>query len=1533
MSDYNIRIGVDSRSASRGVKQFAADLNGALKALRDFDKRASDAFKALERFSKINTGSLSKSVKTIGAAVREINGLNISRALVNNLQALQKALAGLRFSGKNNLKALPAALNGLQSIKINPRLVSSLVQMKAALKGFSGPPKSLSGLAPLLRSIATIRLNTQTAAAIAALKNALAGFQGPSARAGTNLHGLISAMASANPSQIAAVAAALHRLNGLNINIGRSLANIGRAGTGAFGGMAAGITRSHFAMRALDRQMSVTYHAATLLQAALGGLSVGTVVNGIYKVGSSFQSLERTLAAIASTATETGNHMGFLEDMVTRIPVSLDSVAASYGKFAVAARLSGMSVGDTQNIFEGFSTAFAAMGVSGQTAELGFLALQQIISKGRVSMEELRQQLGEHLPGAMQLLADSLDVPTEKLIKMIENGEVGADSLIKFAERAKQQFGPSLASAFNTASGQLVILQNKWTMFQRTVFENGFESGLASMFKSLADAMGTPDFDSFAKKLGAALGEVFQTIGVLGALIIENRDKVLLFIGAFAGWAAISAFAAILTFMISPLARVASGLFLAGRAAGAFFAIMGGARFLAAVAGVQLLGTTVGLLTKRTLQVAAAGLAAAYALDVAFNDGKGLKSMLGYIGKVSGALGEMVGKGFESFGVEDTGLNGMIEGYKQLMKESDTFATKVEQNSFESRKQQDINAARERRNAEAKAKALTNEEQKLWENISPVAAANEEYVKQLKLLDAIAQKTGTNVGDLKKVLDAQTLEDRDPVRSLVEDYKMELDAMKAKTGEQQALLEAKRVEQDMLKKGIILTREQVEAIGDYHKGIAMMNGEIGNGIERWTTTVGDFNDNLQDAISEGISGLSDEITNFVTGAEADFLGLARSILRTFVKISLDSLLKDLFSAMGMNGEKNGANMAEQALSKLAGIGENIMTAQTNVYTTGLSVNGMPLTSPNAGMPLADQYSAYGAGKKAAPNSDMTLAQQYGAYGAGKRGTVGGMLTGMDRPAGTKSDPIVVIPKMTTTPKTDRLPVLGAPSQERFGYPMPTPSQERFGYPPASPAGVPIMPAATPAKQNTPASAASLNLPAPGGNRDFLNQMYARARAKGLADPQARLMASQAALESGWGKSGLMKKANNVFGMKAGKSWQGDTIHMPTKEQRSDGSWYTENAKWRKYGSVEESISDKEKQMNRLWPESQKATTFEGAAAGLRTGQKGGYATDLNYVSKISKINQKIDPNNQYMQQVGQPAAAPKGLDPMATGSIDQVNQKLTTLGTTAQTAGTQVGTAGTKLRETGTSAQTLAPALTQTQTAAQQAAMAAQTKGSADQMAAMQTQMAGQSVGMAGQQASSASPQFQQAGTALASAGQQASMAGAAAQGATPGMGGFGSGISALLGPLSQAIPGLGQFGGMLMQLLQSLMGGMGGGMGGGLYAEGGISGSPVSSASLPSGAWSSAPHFNEGTPNTSGGMPAILHPNEAVIPLTRGREVPVEINDGEPRQDNLDKRGGRSNTTIILNGVTDMDSFKRSKRQLEYGVSSAQYRSQFRNG
>lgn len=94
---------------------------------------------------------------------------------------------------------------------------------------------------------------------------------------------------------------------------------------------------------------------------------------------------------------------------------------------------------------------------------------------------------------------------------------------------------------------------------------------------------------------------------------------------------------------------------------------------------------------------------------------------------------------------------------------------------------------------------------------------------------------------------------------------------------------------------------------------------------------------------------------------------------------------------------------------------------------------------------------------------------------------------------------------------------------------------------------------------------------------------------------------------------------------------------------------------------------------------------------------------------------------------------------------------------------------------------------------------------------------------------------------------------------------------------------------------------------------EGGISSAPTShnvGPVMPATAFRHAPHYKDGTPNTSG-IPAILHDNEAVIPLSGNRKVPVELNGGGV---------GGGTFTYAPNfqiNTPDADSFRRSRGQL----------------
>lgn len=138
---------------------------------------------------------------------------------------------------------------------------------------------------------------------------------------------------------------------------------------------------------------------------------------------------------------------------------------------------------------------------------------------------------------------------------------------------------------------------------------------------------------------------------------------------------------------------------------------------------------------------------------------------------------------------------------------------------------------------------------------------------------------------------------------------------------------------------------------------------------------------------------------------------------------------------------------------------------------------------------------------------------------------------------------------------------------------------------------------------------------------FYNEAYSQARQAGLNDAQARLAASQAALETGYGRSVV---GNNYFGVKAGSSWNGPTVTAGTWEDTANGP-VRETARFRSYENPVNSFGDWARTVSRKWSDAFTAPTFNEAVEGLNYGKQGGYATDRKYGDKLRAIDARYGP--------------------------------------------------------------------------------------------------------------------------------------------------------------------------------------------------------------------------------------------------------------------------------------------------------------------
>jgi flagellar protein FlgJ len=178
----------------------------------------------------------------------------------------------------------------------------------------------------------------------------------------------------------------------------------------------------------------------------------------------------------------------------------------------------------------------------------------------------------------------------------------------------------------------------------------------------------------------------------------------------------------------------------------------------------------------------------------------------------------------------------------------------------------------------------------------------------------------------------------------------------------------------------------------------------------------------------------------------------------------------------------------------------------------------------------------------------------------------------------------------------------------------------------------LRPAATPAVSPSPAAAPAAAPDKSGGitsgsvtdaARDFVSRLWPHAleasRTTGVA-PQFIL--GQAALESGWGRGEIRMAdgatSHNLFGVKAGRGWQGPTADVMTTEY-VNGAPVKSVERFRAYGSYAEAFKDYANLLAANPRYAQVLNERTDAAAFARGLQQAGYATDPNYADKLTRV--------------------------------------------------------------------------------------------------------------------------------------------------------------------------------------------------------------------------------------------------------------------------------------------------------------------------
>jgi len=242
---------------------------------------------------------------------------------------------------------------------------------------------------------------------------------------------------------------------------------------------------------------------------AFKALAASLVVKDFIDANVAFQSFERTMVLVKGSTEAASSEFDYITDLSNKLGLEVLTTAKNYALLTVATRGTSLEGQGSREIFEAVSIAMSSLGKSSADTEGAFQAITQIVSKGKVSMEELRQQLGERLPGAFQIAAKSMGLTTSELDKLVSSGGLAAeDFLPKFAAGLKEAFGD--VSNVDTYTASLNRMKNSLTEAEIIIGKGGGFDVLTKVVQTgtLAIVGAVSAFELFGKTIGITLGAI-----------------------------------------------------------------------------------------------------------------------------------------------------------------------------------------------------------------------------------------------------------------------------------------------------------------------------------------------------------------------------------------------------------------------------------------------------------------------------------------------------------------------------------------------------------------------------------------------------------------------------------------------------------------------------------------------------------------------------------------------------------------------------------------------------------------------------------------------------------------------------------------------------------------------------------------------------------------------------------------------------------------------------------------------------------------
>lgn len=201
--------------------------------------------------------------------------------------------------------------------------------------------------------------------------------------------------------------------------------------------------------------------------------------------------------AVGERAAE---QFSFVREEAHRLGLELGTTSQQYMKLLAATAAVGVPVEKTQRIFTGIAQISTTLGLGVEQVDRAFNAVIQSFSKGQVMAEEIRQQFGEHIPGAFEMAAQAMGISAAQLNKDMENGLIKPlEFWDRYATLLLDRTSGGLADASRSMQAELNRLESTWLKLKMSFADFGLGDAVKGQVTAL-----TKEITIFSETIEAA---------------------------------------------------------------------------------------------------------------------------------------------------------------------------------------------------------------------------------------------------------------------------------------------------------------------------------------------------------------------------------------------------------------------------------------------------------------------------------------------------------------------------------------------------------------------------------------------------------------------------------------------------------------------------------------------------------------------------------------------------------------------------------------------------------------------------------------------------------------------------------------------------------------------------------------------------------------------------------------------------------------------------------------------------------------------